>query len=179
MDWIGHHNDIAHWALDFDHSGPTKVEAVGWVYPETRIYDTPHQYEIRSEYPGGVTGVVSSKNPQGLKLIGDAGWVFVTRGKLEASDRRWVARDFDPGSVKVCESPGHAQNFLDGLLTGKPCISPAETTHRSITPGHLGYVSQSLGRAIHWDAEHEVAVGDDEANKLLQQVDYRMPWSIG
>ncbi len=29
MDWIGHHNDIAHWALGMDQSGPLEVEAVG------------------------------------------------------------------------------------------------------------------------------------------------------
>ena len=31
MDWIGHHNDIAHWALDMDNSGPVSVEVVDWV----------------------------------------------------------------------------------------------------------------------------------------------------
>src|SRR5690606_4358771 len=30
MDWIGHHNDIAHWALGMDRLGPTRVEAVNW-----------------------------------------------------------------------------------------------------------------------------------------------------
>ena len=29
MDFIGHHNDIAHWGLDMDHAGPERVEAVG------------------------------------------------------------------------------------------------------------------------------------------------------
>ena len=27
MDWIGHHNDIAHWGLGMDKSGPISVEA--------------------------------------------------------------------------------------------------------------------------------------------------------
>ena len=52
MDWIGHHNDIAHWSLDMDHAGPLRVEAVNWTWPQTDIYNTPVDYEIRCEYPG-------------------------------------------------------------------------------------------------------------------------------
>ena len=52
MDWIGHHNDIAHWGLDMDHAGPLRVEAVNWTWPQTDVYNTPVDYEIRCEYPG-------------------------------------------------------------------------------------------------------------------------------
>ncbi|MDP6680097.1 MAG: gfo/Idh/MocA family oxidoreductase, partial [Verrucomicrobiota bacterium] len=54
MDWIGHHNDIAHWALGEDAGGPTRVQAVDWAFPETDVYDTPQRYEIRCDYAGGV-----------------------------------------------------------------------------------------------------------------------------
>ena len=61
MDWIGHHNDIAHWALDLDSSGPLRVEATDWTRPKTAIYDTPHQYTIRCEYPSDLVSTISSR----------------------------------------------------------------------------------------------------------------------
>jgi predicted dehydrogenase len=177
MDWIGHDNDIAHWAIDMDQSGPNLVEAIDWTFPETDVYDTPHQYTIRCQYDGGIESTISSRHEQGLKLIGTDGWVFVRRGKLLSSDERFVAQEFDPGSKKVYTSTDHMGNFLECMRSRKKCIAPAETAHRSITPGHLGYVSNSLGRSLRWDPQGETAVGDDQANKLLQQISYREPWS--
>jgi len=178
MDWIGHHNDVAHWALGMDRSGPLTVEAVGWTFPETDVYNTPHHYEIRCEYPGGVTSTISDRHRGGTKWIGDDGWVFVTRGRLEASDPRWTKRDFNPGPIRVDHSPGHARNFLDCVKSRKPCVAPPETAHRSITPGLLGYVANAVGRPLRWDAEAERIVGDDEAERLLKAVSYREPWQF-
>ena len=67
----------------------------------------------------------------------------------------------------------HARNFLDCMRSRESCIAPAETAHRSITPGHLAYVSSELQRTLKWDAENEVVKGDAEANELLQKYDYR------
>ncbi len=178
MDWIGHHNDIAHWALGVDQSGPLEVEAVQWTFPETAVYNTPHHYEIRCEYPGGVTSNISDTNRMGTKWIGQHGWVSVTRGRLEASDPRWAEADFDPGAVEVYASPGHARNFLDCVKSRRPCVAPAETAHRSITPGHLGYVSDALGRGLRWDARRERILDDNQADELLKSVTYRGPWEL-
>jgi predicted dehydrogenase len=179
MDWIGHHNDIAHWAIGADKSGPTKVEAVGWTFPDTDVYDTPHQYEIRCEYAGGVQTSISSQNLLGTKFVGEDGWVHVKRGRLTASDKRWAASDFQVVVDDVYHSENHARNFLDCVKSRKPCIAPAETGHRSITPGHLGYVSNAVGRALQWDPEIETVIDDEEANNQLQTHHPRKPWTIG
>ena len=75
-------------------------------------------------------------------------------------------------------SNDHKRNFLDCVRSRKACIAPAETGHRSVTPGHLGFVSHKLGRKLKWDPAKEVIVGDDEAQKLLMTVDYRKPWTF-
>ena len=178
MDWIGHHNDITHWALGMDQSGPSKIEAVGWTFPATSVYNTPHQYEILCEYETGVTTSIASRHAIGSRIIGDEGWLYVQRGKLEASDSRLAKLDFDCGPKRVYHSDNHTRNFLDCIRTRRACIAPAETAHRSITPGHLGYVSHTLGRSLQWDAAIERVIGDDEANQLLTSVDYRAPWRI-
>ena len=176
MDWIGHHNDIAHWAIGQDRSGPTRVAAIGWEFPDTDIYNTPEKYTIRSEYVGGIVGVVSSENRLGLKITGSDGWVFVTRGKIEASDDRWLAKSFRPGSVEVYASPGHMRNFLDGVKSRRECVAPADVAHRSITPGHLAYVSQTLGKPLEWNAQTQTIVGDAKADALLKAATYRGKW---
>ncbi|MEM7145814.1 MAG: Gfo/Idh/MocA family oxidoreductase [Verrucomicrobiota bacterium] len=178
MDWIGHHNDIAHWGIGMDESGPESVEAVGWTWPETDVYNTAVDYEVRCTYPGGIESTISSKKPMGTKWIGEDGWIHVDRNTIDASDRRWVSEKFDRGPIKAYVSLDHRRNFLDGIRSRKPCIAPAETGHRSITPGHLALVSQALGRKLQWNAATETVLDDKEADQLLKAVDYRKPWAI-
>ncbi len=178
MDWIGHHNDIAHWGLDMDRSGPVEVEAYGFEFPkDTSVYDAPVNYGIRCTYANGVKTTITNKNRMGTKWIGEDGWVYVNRGKLDASNKEWVKKDFNPGPVKAYNSPGHQQNFKECIRSRKDCIASMETSHRSITPGHLGYISQALGRKIKWDPQKQVIVGDAEAAKRTE-FSYRKPWAI-
>ena len=177
MDWIGHHNDIAHWALDLDDSGPTKVETTLWEMPQTEIYNTPHQYEIHCEYASGVVNSIASRYPLGTKFIGEDGWLFVTRGKIEASNQDWTKTGLSQETGRLSSTFAHMQNFLDCVKSRKECVAPAETAHRSITPGHLGYVSQELGRPLRWDAANEIVIDDNEANELLHAHEIREQWN--
>ena len=178
MDWIGHHNDIAHWGIGQDRGGPTRVEAKSWVFPQTKVYNSPFHYEIHCQYADGVRSIISDRFKIGTRWVGENGWVYVTRGKLQASDPRWLQKDFSPGPLLVGRSDNHMANFLDGVRTRKPCIAPAEVAHRSITPGHLGYVSQQLGRALRWDAAEEKILDDKQADQLLNHLSYRPPWKL-
>lgn len=177
MDWIGHHNDIAHWGVGMDHSGPLEVQAVGWTESDTPVYDAPVEFEIQCLYPGKIEWLIGSRFQMGTKWIGEGGWIFVDRGKLEASDSRWVAKGFNPGPAKVYQSTDHTRNFIEGVKERKECVAPAETGHRSITPGHLGYASHRLGRKLKYDARVERVLDDPEANALLNK-SYRRPWKI-
>ena len=176
MDWIGHHNDIAHWAMDLDHSGPVEVKAVNWKFPESSVYDSPYRYEVQCRYANGVLTSIDSHRRNGILFHGENGRIFVNRGGVEASDKRLLAKNFDPGPETVYRSDDHMRNFLDCIKSRKSCIAPAETAHRSITPGHLAYVSHALGRTLKWDPISEAIPGDDEANKLLNVNEYRHPW---
>ena len=178
MDWIGHHNDIAHWGLGADTGGPKTVEAVGWTKPGTPVYDGPADYEIRCQYPGEVSLVISSKIEGGTRWTGTDGWVWVNRGRIQASNPEWLKPAFGPGEFRAYESPGHHQNFLECIRSRRPCVAPAETAHRSITPGHLGFVSNRLGRPLQFDPENRRIIGDREAQGLLTKVDYRGDWKL-
>ena len=177
MDWIGHHNDIAHWGAGMDQSGPTEVRAVGWTSSETDIYNTPVDYEIHCVYPGNIEWLIASKLKMGTKWIGENGWIYVNRGRLEASDPRWLEKGFAVGPLEFAMSSNHVRNFIDGVRSRRACIAPAETAHRSITAGHLGYVSHRLGRRLVFDPHIERVLNDTEANTLLDK-SYRKPWRI-
>lgn len=179
MDWIGHFNDIAQWGMGVERSGPVEVEAAGdWTWAEFEGYNTPVDYDIHCRYASGVTSSIGNQYGGGAKWIGEEGWIHASPDKQEASNPALLSPGFDPGPIKAYESKSHHENFLDGIRARKECIAPAEIAHRSITPGHLGYVSQTLGRKLQWDPEKEIVVGDDEADKLLKAVNYRAPWVL-
>ncbi len=185
MDWIGHHNDIAHWGLEMDKSGPIRVEAKGFRYAEAGMYDQPLDYTVESEYAGGYTITISNRHKMGpenrnmgTEWIGEDGWVYVDRGRIAASNLEWIVEKTDRGPKKAYKSNNHQRNFIECVRSRKECICPAETGHRSATPGHIGYISDKLGRAIQWDPEKEKCIGDAEADKLLKTINYRGDWKL-
>lgn len=178
MDWIGHNNDIAHWGLGVETSGPIEVEAKNFRYPEKGMYDNPLDYEIRSKYEAGYTVVISNKIANGVRWIGENGWVRVSRGQIDASNKDWIREEADRGKVKAYNSPDHRKNFVAGVKTRQECICPAEVGHRSVTPGHLAFVSDALKRPLKWDPKNEKVIGDAEADQLLNKLDYRGDWAL-
>ena len=186
MDWIGHHNDIAHWGLEMDKSGPISVEAKNFRYPTKGMYDNPVDYEVVSTYEPGYTVTMSNglkmgngNHRMGTQWIGENGWVYADRGRIEASNAEWTRESFDRGPKKAYKvKGGHHRNWVEGILTGTECICPAETGHRSATPGHLAYISDKLRRPIKWDPKAEKVIGDDEAEKLLKSLHYRGDWTL-
>jgi predicted dehydrogenase len=181
LDWICHHNDIAHWGLDEDLGGPLEIEAVEWKWPEDRtVFDAPYEYKVVSTYAKDIKVSIMSSNfvPMGTKWIGETGWVYSDRSKIDASNKEWLKPEFDPGPVKLYNSRHHQKNFIECVKSRKPTICPVETSHHSITPGHLGYLSARLKKKIKWDPKAEVVVGDEEATKLLNKVEYRDPWKF-
>jgi hypothetical protein len=178
MDWIGHNNDIAHWGLGAETSGPIEVEAKNFRYPEKGMYDNPLDYEIRSKYEAGYTVVISNKIANGVRWIGENGWVRVSRGQIDASNKDWIREEADRGKVKAYNSPDHRKNFVAGVKTRQECICPAEVGHRSVTPGHLAFVSDALKRPLKWDPKNEKVIGDAEADQLLNKLDYRGDWAL-
>lgn len=55
-DWGNHHVDIAHWGMDRENTGPTRIDARG-LFPNQGAdgcFDTPDRFFSRMEYPGGL-----------------------------------------------------------------------------------------------------------------------------
>ena len=120
--------------------------------------------------------VVDPKGQQhGVKFHGENGWIFVTRGKIEASDPELLTTPLAPGAERLTLSDNHMQNFFDCMNTRQPPICDAEIGHRSVSVCHLGVISMRLGRRLKWDPSAEQFTGDEEANGWLAR-EMRKPY---
>ncbi len=183
MDWIGHHCDIAHWGLGFDNSGPSEVEGSGEQAPHNAVWNTSPKYRFELKYPQNITMTIAggyTDIQSGTKWIGTEGWVYVDRGKFDASNPAWKEGKTLPRElrkVKLYTSDNHQQNFLDCIKTRQPTITPVQVGHHSAIPGHLCLIAMHTGRKIRWDVKTETIIGDSAASKMLTR-EYRAPWKM-
>jgi myo-inositol 2-dehydrogenase / D-chiro-inositol 1-dehydrogenase len=177
-DWGAHHFDIAQWGLGMDESGPIHVQSVGDLPAVADGYNTATNFEVTYTYPNDVTLVATYKGENGVHFEGENGWIFVSRGTIQASDDRLLSEPLPSDAVRLYASNNHVGNFIDCVRTRKPTICPAEVGHRSVTVCHLGNISLRLGgRKLEWDPEKERFKNDEEANAMLNRP-MRKPWKL-
>ena len=181
--WGSHHFDTLHWALDLDNSGPSRVEARAEFPPRNAIWNVHGAYDIDLTYPGNIRVSVSDKHPNGLKFIGDDGWVWVTReGQTTSSDPKSSAADLppldasdsrllDPKGLKVelPRSSSHHKNWLESVRSREAPLAPAATGHRSSSACIVSWIAMRLERPLTWDAKTERFENDAEANAMLSR----------
>ncbi len=193
MDWIGHHNDIAHWGLTNpkygvgpdDKIGPLEVMCKAEFPAGEAVWNTATKYRVDCKYPNDIELVIAggyNDIKSGTKWIGEHGWVRVDRGVFETSEPNWKAEIAQREKKHDLEmalaiSPGHQREFLDCVKSRKRTLTPVEIAHRSATPGHLGYISSVVGRKLKWDAEKQEIIGDAQASQLLSRP-MRGPWHV-
>ena len=180
-DWGAHHNDIVLWALEMDGSGPVSIEGKQLVDMIPGGFTAASEYEVTYTYANGVVhscksttasewhGGVKDPNGQqhGIKFYGTDGWIWVTRGIIEANDRQLLTQKLPEDAKRVYLSNNHMGNFIDCVKSRKAPICSAETGHRSASLCHLGVISIRLGRKLNWDPAKEQFVGDAEANSWV------------
>ena len=181
--WGAHHFDTAHWGMNVEHTGPSKIEGYG-EFPTNKIWNVHGAYEIHLTYPGDVQMRVSDKLPNGIKFIGDEGWIFVSRDAqaatasdptskptnlkpLDASDPRLL----DPKglTVEMPHSLSHHKNWLECVKSRQQPLAPEPIAHRSNAACIVGWIAMKLNRPLTWDAKAEKFVNDAEANAMLSR----------
>ncbi len=189
-DWGAHHNDIALWGLGLERSGPVSIEAKPMVEMIPDGFSAFSEYAVNYSYANGVThschstaanewnGAVADPKGQqhGVKFEGADGWIWVTRGSIEASNPEFLTTSLAADAIRLYESNDHMGNFFDCIRTRKAPICEAEIGHRSASLCHLGVLSLRLGRKLQWNPETEQFIGDDDANHWLRR-ELRKPWS--
>jgi hypothetical protein len=186
-DWGAHHNDIALWGLGLPlaEAGPVRIEGHALRDPVPGGFSFPSLYLVRYTYANGVThtcrtvetedpagGTVKTQpppgqTPNGVMFEGNNGWIFVNRGKIEASDPAILQEPLSKKTVELYASDNHMGNFFDCVRSRKAPICEAEVGHRSVSVCHLGGIAIRLGRPLQWDPRKERFVGDREADKWI------------
>jgi predicted dehydrogenase len=188
-DWGAHHNDIALWGLGFERSGPVTIEGKPLVQMIPGGFTASAEYRVEYTYANGVThtcrstnsddpggGVTGQGEHHGVKFDGTAGWIFVTRGRIEASDPALLAEPLAAGATRLYASDNHMGNFFECVRSRKQPVCDVEIGHRSVSVCHLGVISLRLGRKLNWDPARERFVKDKEADQWLAR-EQRKPWT--
>jgi len=182
--WGAHHFDTAHWGMDMELSGPTHVEGRA-DFPKNKIWNVHGSFHVELRYPRDIRMTVSDKLPNGIRFIGDDGWIFCTRESettptpsdpkvntrglkpLDASDPRLL----DPKGVTVHFQPSleHHKNWLECIHTRKTPLAPASIAHHANTACIVSWIAMKRGRPLDWDNKAERFTNDDEANTMLSR----------
>jgi predicted dehydrogenase len=179
-DWGAYHNDIAQWGLGKDDTGPVAVTAVGSELPkDPNSYNCHHHFTVTYEYADGTRLVTTSEGENGNRFIGENGWIFVNRSRIEASDPKLLSDPLPADAIKLYNSPNHMANFLDGVRTRKRPICDVAIGHSSAIVCHIGVIALRLGRPLRWDPKAELFTGPDadKANAWIAR-EYRSPWKL-
>ena len=179
-DWGAHHNDIAQWALGKDETGPVAVTASGSnPVKKPNSYNMAPHFAVTYTYADGTRLVTTSDGENGNRFIGDKGWIFVSRSRIEASDPKLLEEPLPEGATRLYVSKNHMSNFIEGIRTRKRPICDVAIGHRSATVCHLGNISLKLGVPLEWNPETEkfVGPGADKANGMISR-EMRSPWRL-
>jgi len=173
--WGAHYLDIAQWGIGADDTGPVEIEGKG-DFPESGLFTTAKKADIEYTYANGVKLVLKTGGGN-TRFEGSEGWVFVTRGKIDAEPKSLLKEKIGPDEIQLYKSRDHKQNFLDCIKSRRDPIASAEIGHRSSTVCHLGNIAMLLGRKLKWDPEMERFTNDSAANRMVAR-GMRAPWSL-
>ncbi|HMP81459.1 MAG TPA: Gfo/Idh/MocA family oxidoreductase [Verrucomicrobiota bacterium] len=181
--WGAHHFDTAHWGMDAELSGPSKVEGKG-EFPRNKIWNVHGAYQIELLYSGNVRMTVSDKFPNGIKFIGDEGWIFVSRDAQTATSsdptgRATPLKSLDASNEKLLDPRGvtvrfqhstsHHKNWLECVKSRQTPLSPAPVAYYANAACIVSWIAMKLGRPLNWDATTGRFVNDDKANAMLSR----------
>lgn len=191
-DWGAHHNDIAIWGAGLEGKWPTKIKGVSHAPAIPGGFTADTRFTINYEYADGLTftcrttpdshfyGMLLRKDGQGhgVKFIGDDGWIWVTRGAWDASDRAILRDQPAAGDIQLYKSNHHMENFVECVHSRKQPVVTAETGNSAAGTCHLGVIALRLGRELTFDPVKEVFPTDEEATSMLARP-MREPYNYG
>jgi len=109
-----------------------------------------------------------SRPGYGAVYHGDNG-TFVHWGGDGGTWAERKCREWTPpaGAIEVYESPGHKEDWFNGIKTGAKTIMNIEAAVGVADLCNLGNLSYILGRKLNWDGAQRRVIGDEAANRML------------
>jgi predicted dehydrogenase len=179
-----HWNDLPWWALKLD--APTAIEPIGMSSPAhpdlaPASMHVLYTYGQRGEMPpvllhwhqGASKPNIWNETPaiaafkSGVLFIGDKGMLISDYGKFKLLPEDKFPTVPEP-TVKIPDSPGQHQEWLNAIRTGSPTASPFASYAGPLTiANHLGNVAYRVGKRIAWDGRSFRAKACPEAAPFL------------
>jgi predicted dehydrogenase len=182
--------------LDAAGTGPVSVEATGQ-WPTRGLWDSAvtmnvtytfknPDWVLKWNQPGTPVPPEerTGKEPGGQITLPGFGCVFTGEDGTfhnwghglwtERKAREWQP---GPGAKEVYRSPGHKEDWFEGIKTGRPTVANIELGVDVAILTILGNLSLLLGRKLDWDHSTREIVGDEQARRLMQRPE-RYPYAI-
>ncbi|UCD30269.1 MAG: Gfo/Idh/MocA family oxidoreductase [Planctomycetota bacterium] len=184
-----HVMSCAMWWMGADGTGPVTVEATGTSPPQglwdsavemdvTYTFKNPDWILTWNQHPD--FGVPPEERKPGEDKIIRPGYGAVYHGTkgtfvhwggdggtwAERKAREWVP---PPGAKEVYKSPGHKEDWFEGIKTGKKTIMNIEAGVGVANLCILGNISFILKRKIVWDQNKQEIVGDEQARRMMSR----------
>ncbi|MCC7475779.1 MAG: Gfo/Idh/MocA family oxidoreductase [Pirellulales bacterium] len=175
--WGAHMFDIAQWGHGSDNTGPIEIEATG-EFPDRGLFNVHTNFKATAKYADGVEIHAETGGPAGVHFDGDAGSIFVSRGKAISNPASILEQPLADSEQTLYRSSNHMRNYLECIRSGHDTVCPVEVGHRSNTICVMAHIAMKLGRKLRWDPKTERFIGDESANAMLDY-DHRKPWTIG
>ncbi len=191
--WGAHHIDTAHWGMDTELTGPIEVWGSA-EFPKSGLWNVHGAFKTYGRYANGMTMSVSGDYENGIKWIGDKGWIFVCRDgmatptanpndkpvpvvPLRASDPAILDSVVGPEEWHAYTSDEQHGNWLDCIHSRELPTAPAEVGHRACSTCLLHWIAMKVEHPIYWDPRTETITGDDIAAALLSR-HQRTPYEL-
>jgi predicted dehydrogenase len=167
-----HYLDPVQYILNKDDTGPVEIEAQApWPpHPDAvGMWGT-----VTMKYADGTTLILSS-GEWGAPQPQDQPFLEGPKGKLYANYRTDPPGLFE--QVSALADPPPLIDFDTAVRTRQQPGGNADVTHRSCTLVNLANIAIRTGRKLRWDPVREQFVGDEQANRFVEQP-MRAPWHL-
>ncbi|MGD0089980.1 MAG: Gfo/Idh/MocA family oxidoreductase [Planctomycetota bacterium] len=160
--------------------GQHYFEGVNWKYGKDLTSPVEIESYAAPAHPEavGMWGWVELKFEDGMTFVFNSTEWGKPYDRLQARD---VAlsdlSEEDQKKVQAMPDPEPLIEFQQAVKTRRPSNGSALTAHRTACLLHLANVSIRVGRKIRFDPVKQEAVGDEEANRLINQP-MRAPWHL-
>jgi predicted dehydrogenase len=160
---MGQHKlDPITWLLGKDDTAPVKIEANA----------PPAHPDVAGQW-----GWVRLTYADGVEIVLESGeWGERLGAKSSTISREDLTED-ERKQLDALPDEDPMIGFGEAVKTRKLAGGHPEAAHRTVCVMHLANVAIRTGRTIHFDPVKELAIDDEEANRLINQP-MRAPWHL-
>ncbi len=197
-DWGAHHVDIAMLGIAAANQNNDPVSVAGTAKHNTKFkdgmpvdtdrYNTAMQFDLHVAFAGGDVDMnIRHDGDNGIMFEGEAGRIFVNRGKLVGKPVEELASNPLPEDAiaKIYRNmpmmqndrQAHWANFIHAIENQTLPISDVHSHMKMLNVCHLAGICCRLGQKIEWDQASEMIVGNELAASMMKRP-YREGYEI-